>query len=181
MKQSGQWYIEVALKLLEPLADRWLHVQAVGQCAERVAQVVTDGDVLVAAAWLHDIGYAPEIAETGFHPIDGARYLQAQCVDKKVVALVAHHSCAHVEAERRGIAELLAEFDRPAGAVADALTYCDMRRGPRGQVLTFEQRLADILERYPSGSVVHESIVQAKDELRGMVVRTEALLAAAQL
>jgi hypothetical protein len=32
----------------------------------------------VAAAWLHDIGYAPAIAEsgTGFHPLDGARYLR---------------------------------------------------------------------------------------------------------
>lgn len=28
---------------------------------------------LVVAAWLHDIGYAPEIGHTLFHPLDGAR------------------------------------------------------------------------------------------------------------
>ena len=33
------------------------------------------GDVLVAAPWLHDIGYAVEVTDTGFHPLDGACYL----------------------------------------------------------------------------------------------------------
>lgn len=36
-----------------------------------------DRDLLVAAAWLHDIGYAPELRDTGFHPLDGARHLEA--------------------------------------------------------------------------------------------------------
>ncbi|MFF0177015.1 DNA methyltransferase family protein [Micromonospora profundi] len=27
------------------------------------------------AAWLHDIGYAPEIVDTGFHALDGGRWL----------------------------------------------------------------------------------------------------------
>jgi hypothetical protein len=30
-----------------------------------------DRPVLIAAAWLHDIGYAPGLPETGFHPLDG--------------------------------------------------------------------------------------------------------------
>ena len=29
----------------------------------------------MAAAWLHDIGYAEELLDTGFHPLDGARFL----------------------------------------------------------------------------------------------------------
>jgi hypothetical protein len=35
-------------------------------------------DDLVAAAWLHDIGYAPELAKTGFHPLDGSAALAAR-------------------------------------------------------------------------------------------------------
>ena len=31
---------------------------------------------MTAAAWLHDIGYAPAVDDTGFHPLDGARYLR---------------------------------------------------------------------------------------------------------
>ena len=179
-EQAHQWHINIGRQLLEPLGDRWLHVQNVGRRAEQIAAAISGGDVLAAAAWLHDIGYSPEIADTGFHPLDGARYLRANDADELVVALVAHHSCAYIEAERRGMADLLAEFDRPTGPVADALTYCDMTCGPQGQTLTFEQRIAEIFERYPSGSVVHASIAQAKEELHGMVTRTEALLAAAR-
>jgi predicted hydrolase (HD superfamily) len=65
----------------------------------------------VAAAWLHDIGYALELVETGFHPLDGARYLRRVGVDGQVVNLVAYHSCAQTEADVRGPgAELAAEF-----------------------------------------------------------------------
>jgi HD superfamily phosphodiesterase len=33
--------------------------------------------VLVAACYLHDIGYALALARGGFHPLDGARFLRA--------------------------------------------------------------------------------------------------------
>ena len=32
-------------------------------------------EVLTQAAVLHDVGYAPDVAITGFHPLDGARHL----------------------------------------------------------------------------------------------------------
>ncbi len=35
-----------------------------------------DAGLLEAAAWLHDIGYLPELARTGLHGLDGARYLR---------------------------------------------------------------------------------------------------------
>jgi hypothetical protein len=44
---------------------------------------------MVMAAWLHDIGYAPELAVTGFHPLDGARFLRRAGADGQVVSLVA--------------------------------------------------------------------------------------------
>ena len=34
-----------------------------------------NAELLVAAAVLHDVGYAPTVALTGFHPLDDARYL----------------------------------------------------------------------------------------------------------
>ena len=66
------------LRLAGQLPRRWTHVQAVAAKATRVAQVLdpADRDVLVAAATLHDIGYATELAHTGFHPLDGARWLE---------------------------------------------------------------------------------------------------------
>src|SRR5439155_25857906 len=87
--------------LASELPRRWYHVQAVAAKAERVAHVVAaaDGPILIASAWLHDIGYAPALAETGFHPLDGARWLRSKSFHPRVTALVAHHSCALIEAD----------------------------------------------------------------------------------
>jgi hypothetical protein len=47
--------------------------------------------------------------------------------------LVAHHSCAVIEAEERGLAHVLTRgFTRPAQPLADALTFCDMTTSPDG-------------------------------------------------
>ena len=70
------------------------------------------GHVLLPAAVLHDIGYSPVLARVRFHPLDGARFLSARGWDARVVALVAHHSAAAIEAEIRGggLTEGLAAF-----------------------------------------------------------------------
>ena len=53
------------------------HVQGVAARARGLAPVLgADADLLEAAAWLHDIGYAPGLAATGLHQLDGARYLR---------------------------------------------------------------------------------------------------------
>jgi putative nucleotidyltransferase with HDIG domain len=123
------------------LPRRWRHVQLVAAQAEQVAKALSLPDDLVAAAWLHDIGYAPELAQTGFHPLDGARYLRRVGVDGQVVSLVAYHSCAQIEADVRGLgAELAAEFCPANPLLTDALLYCDMTTGPDGdRVLTWTQ------------------------------------------
>jgi HD superfamily phosphodiesterase len=59
------------------MPERWRHVGAVAEAAERTGSALSlDTDVLVAATWLHDIGYSPALTDTGFHPLDGARYLR---------------------------------------------------------------------------------------------------------
>src|SRR5438034_220303 len=78
---------------LSPLGDRWLHVQGVARQAQRVAAILPaeDRDVLLAAAYLHDLGCAPPLAETGLHPLDGARHLRALGYGR-LAGLVAYHS-----------------------------------------------------------------------------------------
>ena len=58
------------------LPRRWRHVQSVARRAAWAADRLSLPDQLVTAAWLHDIGYAPGLAVTGFHPLDGARFLR---------------------------------------------------------------------------------------------------------
>ena len=140
-----------------------------------------EAGLLVSAAWLHDIGYATGLAHTGFHPLDGARYLRSLGAPDRLCRLVANHTGAGVEARARGLGTALTtEFPAEVSAVADALTFADLTTGPTGLPVTVEARLSEILKRYEPGHVVHDSIHQAAPDLIATVRRVEARLAAAQ-
>jgi putative nucleotidyltransferase with HDIG domain len=157
-------------------------VQAVAQSAEGVAsRLRLDPDVLVAAAWLHDLGYSEQLRNSHFHPLDGARYLRDTGWDPEVVQLVAHHSGAVIEAEERGLREqLLSEFPFKQSLVMDALWYCDMTTGPDGQSVSVEERLTEIRARYGPSDVVTRFVERAEPELVAAVRRVEEQLATAQ-
>src|SRR3954470_12959920 len=81
--------------LLAPMERRLRHVRGVARRATELLPAVRgDEDLLIAAALLHDIGYASSIAHTGFHALDGARFLESEGWPALVVQLVAHHTGA---------------------------------------------------------------------------------------
>ncbi len=169
------WAEKTARNMLEePLPRRWAHTKGVATAARTLYGILGDhADLLLAAAWLHDIGYSPAIASTGFHPLDGARHLRdAVRADELLCRLVAHHSGAMNEAAARGLAaELASEFAPPPADLADALTYCDMTTGPDGQHLSVDARLAEILGRYGPEHLVSCSITLAAPQLTSAVAR----------
>ena len=123
------------------LPQRWRHVCGVAHRASKIAPYLADpDDTLACAAWLHDIGYAPALAATGFHPLDGARFLALAGASRRLAGLVAHHSYAAQEADLRGLADDLAEFDDEDSTVRDALWYCDITTSPDGQPTTAAPR-----------------------------------------
>jgi hypothetical protein len=160
--------------LLADLGLRWQHVRGVAHHAQHVSQALDEADrpYLVAAAWLHDIGYAPTLAATAFHPLDGARHVRS-FGQERLARLVAYHSSARWEAEALGLSDDLAAFPREASATADALTYCDMTTSPSGQRITLDDRLAEITERYGPEHLVVRCLQRAYDHLAGAVQRTE--------
>jgi hypothetical protein len=142
---------DLAQVVLADLPERWRHTIGVARRAETLTGTLDaqqDAEILVAAAWLHDIGYAEALRDTGFHPLDGARHLLRLDWPVRIAALVAHHSEALCVARVRGLADDLAPFTREQSAVADALTYADQTVGPNGRVMDFEQRLRDRLHRH---------------------------------
>lgn len=171
---------ELAQQRLEgPLPRRWRHVQGVAVKAGQAAGAVLPPDrgILIAAAWLHDVGYSPELVDTGFHSLDGARWLRRQRGDERLSALVAHHSCAWLEAEERGLDQALGEeFEREESPVTDALCYADMTTGPDGQSFDVLERLAEIRSRYGPGHLVTRFITRAEPEIVAAVRRTEERL-----
>ena len=98
-----------------------------------------------------------------FSPLDGARYLRdTQHAGTMLCRLVAHRSCAMIEAEERGLADGLSlEFKPAPDALSSVLTYCDITTSPDGGLLSAEERLAEIHHRYGPGHLVSRSIQRA--------------------
>ena len=165
MNTLAAWAQDLARTLLAgSLPRRWSHVQGVAARARTLKPSLgADANLIEAAAWLHDIGYLPELAGTGLHGLDGARYLRdVQHADPMLCRLVAHHSYAVIEAEERGLAHVMTrEFAPPPQHLADALTFCDMTTSPDGEHVHVNHRLAEIHDRYGSGHLVSRFIGRA--------------------
>ena len=168
---------ELAFRFLHDIPDRWLHVQAVAARAGelRPAVAVADRPLLVAAAWLHDIGYSPALRETGFHPLDGARYL-ARAGHSLEAALVAHHSGARFVAEVRGLAPELSGFPFVEDPLTDALTYADQTIGPRGERLSVADRRAEAVRRHGPDAATSLAAPRRDPYIYAAAERTEARL-----
>ncbi len=166
----------LARELLAREGTRLQHVTTAGDVAARIAVLFTpeDAEFLVTAAVVHDIGYAARIARTGFHPLDGATFLQAQGYPPRVARLVAHHSLARMTAPAQGIHDLSERFPPEDGLLADALTYADMHSAPDGRLIPAERRLADIARRHPDR--VHAARAEA---LRAALARVDVALSLA--
>lgn len=148
------------------LGTRWSHVQAVGRTAEQLARHSgLVGDPVVRAAWLHDVGYGPSVRASGFHALDGARYLANIGLDLAVVSLVAFHTGAMYEAEERGLDEELAEFEAPDPDSLDLLTMIDLAVGPNGSAILDSDRLAEVLARYDADNPVARAVKRSRPSL----------------
>jgi hypothetical protein len=163
------WARLEAERKLSPLGDRWTHTLGVVHRAKalRSTAPAADRPTLIAAAYLHDVGYAPELEDTGFHPLDGARWLRASG-HERLACLVAHHSGARFEA---------AAFAEERSIVADLLTYCDLTTDPDGRPVTFSNRLAGIDSRYARDSDVSRSMRAAAGPLAALMRRAEQEIA----
>lgn len=162
----------LAAELLGADSGRYRHSAAVADQAAQLAPnlAVAEADQLVAAAWLHDIGYAGQLQVCGFHPLDGARFLRGRDEDA-LARLVAHHTGSRFEAANRGLLDQLSEYPLPPGHLADALSYCDMTSGPDGQRVTLDERVREIVSRYGSEHLVTRSILAARPALEAAARR----------
>ncbi|GHJ34643.1 HD domain-containing protein [Streptomyces sp. TS71-3] len=184
MPSLTEWAYPLAESLLAaPLPRRWAHSRGVAERARTLTPILgQDAGLLTAAAVLHDIGYAPDLVRTGFHPLDGARYLRGVAhADERVVCLVAHHTHAWMEAEARGLRdELEAAFPRPDSRLADALCHCDMNTTPDGAPTNPLDRIDEITARYGPDSLVGTFMRRAEPEILASTARVLTRVAEAR-
>lgn len=162
---------------LRPLGRRHTHSRAVGRRAAAIGPAVV-GDqapTLVLAALLHDIGYAPELAATGFHPLDGARFVRDEG-RPDVASLIAHHTGARNEARLRGVAELDDEFPFEDSLIQRALTFCDLTTTPDGRPTNVSDRVVEIVRRYGDDHVVSQGVQAGLVEFLGIEREIDTIL-----
>jgi len=171
----------IATQLLGDVGTRLPHSRRVAGQASIISDFLEDrwSGAVVDAAWLHDIGHSPAVSSSGFHPLDGARWLREQGFSLDTCSLVAWHTGAIHEARERGLEdELRTEFATPAPSALDALTWADLTSSPSGDVVSPEVRLDEILDRYKPGSAVRLAIAAGLGDLLESTERIEQLLGA---
>lgn len=175
------WAERTATELLSPLEARFRHTLRVVERARLFHDVVyrDELDVLLAAGYVHDVGYAPALAKAGFHPLDGARFVREEG-HERLAGLVAHHSASDAEAEERGFAEELDQFPAEDSVVARALTYCDLTTGPTGEQVGVSARLVELGARLGDDDPTVRAVRREATRLAVVVDEMESLLAAAR-
>jgi HD domain len=182
---------DLAQHILGSDSNRWAHSQGVARRAQFLTLAVEPHCVplLVAAAWVHDIGYAPGLRESGFHPLDGARHLRAVGWAPAVCNLVAHHSGARFVAGVLKLDRELEVYPFAQDAVSDALTVADQTTGPHGEAMTTEERMSDMLRRHGPDSAnamahpmrepyLRAAAARVSERLQGVGLHTELATAA---
>jgi HD superfamily phosphodiesterase len=175
----SEWAAAHAEALLGDADQRWDHIRGVASRAQELTArlELPDGDALVAAAYLHDVGYSPDLADSGFHPLDGARHLR-ELGEERLARLVAHHGGADEEASLRGLADELDAFVAEDTLVARALDYCDLTVGPNCETMTPAERFDEVEARYGAEHIVTRGLRLAWPRLEGRLAEVAELLKA---
>lgn len=169
----------LADRLLRDVGTRTAHSARVADQVDRARHLLNGAwrSALVDAAWLHDVGYSDLVASTGFHSLDGARWLRNRGWPDETCRLVAWHTAASTESTLRGLHhQLKTEFAPPPPIAGAALTWGDLTASPCGERWTVSRRISDILRRHPPDSVVHRAIVAALPDLSDATRQIESRL-----
>lgn len=163
-----------AHELLE--GNRLKHTLTVAEQAKKLAEVANlnneERNLLVMTAYLHDVGYSDKIKFCDFHPLDGSYYLGANGWYNEIRLLTLHHTYAIglVETVRT---DLLGEYHNPVNALPEHLTklyqlllLADMTSDGSGNVVSIEERVKDIGNRYSLDNPIYKHILLVQDYIK---------------
>jgi len=140
---------DLSRKLLSKMPKRWAHTTGVAAEVTRLYRALQmdqdDAEGVLAAAWLHDIGHAPRLRDTGFYPLDGALYLNRRQWSFQICSLVANQCGARFAAADLGLGRRLWPFRGTEGPALDLLTYAHLTVAADGAPTSAPDGITDLL------------------------------------
>ncbi len=171
--------VEVREFVKSALKENPNRVKHVLEIATRVRESATalllplqEVEMAECAALLHDIGYWKPIALTGFHPADGANFLKEQG-RHDLASMIIGHSCSPEEGELLGYSGI----QQDQRITSKLITYWDVQIKQGGEAVSYQERLADILQRYGPDSLVGRANLKAKLRIEGLLKEVGSELA----
>lgn len=153
---------------IDKKSNRYLHILGV---VDEMRILLKDIDAnekkkgeLILAAFLHDIGYSEKLKTTGFHPMDGAMFCYRNKLPKRIVSSVMFHSGAYYDAKRmnHNVKSFYEAYEntltKKEKLYIDLITFCDLHRSPKGEKVTFNERMNEIKARYGEKHSVYTSM-----------------------
>lgn len=140
-------------KLLVDQPARIDHLLGVMHLARQISAEMelppTESEALYLAALFHDIGRAATLRVTGFHPLDGAIFLAHRgASDSTVQAVLLHRFARNHAADHPAAAFFYAGLAETNHClITDLLNFCDLRISHEGHLVTFPERISNILSR----------------------------------
>jgi hypothetical protein len=177
------WAHDLAAELLsEELPRRWSHATAALEVARALLPIVPgDEELLLAAVVCHDIGYARKVKRTGYPSLDAAHHLRELQAPQRLADLGAHFINSRLEGELRGLGDEYALIPDEQTPTRDALWFCCLTVGPTGARTNFEDRMAEIRQRYGADPMVQKWSTDGYESLREAISRTRKRLSDASL
>ncbi len=141
------------------------HILQVAECVHSSAnELGLNAPLAYCAALLHDVGYLEELKVTGFHPIDGANFLSREGYPE-IAALIVCHSNSPEQAHIKKLPEISISED----PIAKLITYWDVQTKQGGELVSYDQRLEDIVARYGEESDVTRAHRMAEPRIRKII------------
>jgi putative nucleotidyltransferase with HDIG domain len=166
---------------LSPEENRYHHILGVVRHMQtilpRLGLEQETKELLIQSAYLHDVGYSQQLNQYNFHPLDGAVFAQQAGFPKPVIAAVLFHSEAieTVEESRNDLLPIYSLnqklLDEQDWLFIDLVTYCDVQTSPKGEKVSLDERVRDVVERYGENHPVSQMMIFCKPKYQNTIER----------
>lgn len=131
---------------------------------------------LINAGLLHDIGYLNQFNKFNYHPIDGYNALLNMGWSRSIAVVAREHTFSSWLA-KNGPTAVIAEYEKEVPktiwekVMIEIITLADCHVNHLGEIVTFEERLQGIIDRYPNYTKTKINLTKKREEVQMLAER----------